>query len=75
MHSLTYTIVPDQRAQKVTYNQDLSIASVVVDALQTPVPDTGEGTLYSRNVFGKRAGPCEDLQNNDNTYNAKVDPA
>ncbi|KAH6613051.1 hypothetical protein C7974DRAFT_428779 [Boeremia exigua] len=71
----TYTIVPDQRAQTVTYNQDSAIASVVAVALQTPVPDPGEGALHSRNVFGKRAGPCEDLQNNANTYNAKLDPA
>jgi hypothetical protein len=25
--------------------------------------------------LGKRAGPCEDLQNNKNDYNAKLDPA
>jgi hypothetical protein len=71
----TYTIVHDQRAQTVTYNQDSAIASVVAVALQTPIPDPGEGALHSRNVFGKRAGPCEDLQNNANTYNAKLDPA
>lgn len=71
----SYTIIPDQRAQAVTYNQDSAIASVVAVALQTPIPDPGEGVLHSRSMFGKRAEPCEDLQNNDNTYNAKLDPA
>lgn len=71
----TYTIVPDQRAQTVTYNQDSALASVVAVALQTPVPDPGEGPLHTRNALGKRAGPCENLQNNANTYNAKLDPA
>jgi hypothetical protein len=71
----TYTIIPDRRAQTVTYNQDSAIASVVAVVLQTPVPDPGEGALHSRNALGKRAGPCEDLQNNANTYNAKLDPA
>lgn len=71
----TYIVVPDQRAQTVAYNQDSAIASVVAVALQTPVPDPGEGPLHSRNALGKRAGPCEDIQNNANTYNAKLDPA
>lgn len=71
----TYTVVPDQRAQTVAYNQDSAIASVVAVALQTPVPDPGEGPLHTRNALGKRAGPCESLQNNANTYNAKLDPA
>jgi hypothetical protein len=71
----TYTVIPDQRAQTVTYNQDSAIASVVAVALQTPVPDPGEGPLHSRNALEKRAGPCGALPNNPNTYNAKLDPA
>ncbi|KAH5641617.1 hypothetical protein HBI51_134850 [Parastagonospora nodorum] len=71
----TYTVVPDQRTQTVAYNQDSAIASVVAVALKTPVPDPGEGALHARNALGKRAGPCEDLQNNSNDYNAKLDPA
>jgi hypothetical protein len=54
----TYTVIPDQRAQTVTYNQDSAIASVVAVALQTPVPDPGEGPLHSRNALENRAGPC-----------------
>jgi hypothetical protein len=71
----TYTVVPDQRAQIVTYNQDSAIASVVAVALETPVPDPSEGTVHAHDAPGKRAGPCEDLQNNANIYNAKLDPA
>lgn len=71
----TYTVVPDQRAQTVAYNQDSAIASVVAVALKTPVPDPGEGALRARNALTRRAGPCEDLQNNLNDYNAKLDPA
>lgn len=54
----TYTIVPDQRAKAVTYNQDLAIASVVVVALQTPIPNPSEGPLHAHDALGKRAGPC-----------------
>lgn len=72
----TYTIVPDERAQTVPYNQATAIASVVAVAMQTPVPDPGEDTLQARHLdIRKRHEPCETLNNNANTYNAVLDPA
>ena len=72
----TYTIVPDQRAQTVTYNQATAIASVVAEALKSPVPDPGEDSLHARDLaVEKRGQPCEILNNNPNTYNAVLDPA
>lgn len=72
----TYTIIPDQRAQTVTYNQATAIASVVTEVLQSPVPDPGEGSLQARELaVEKRGQPCENLNNNPNSYNAVLDPA
>lgn len=72
----TYTIVPDERAQTVTYNQATAIASVVAVAMESPVPDPGENALEARHLdIQKRHQPCEDLNNNPNTYNAVLDPA
>lgn len=72
----TYTILPDQRAQTVTYDQATAIASVAAEALQSPVPDPGESDLHTRDLaLEKRGGPCDDLNNNVNAYNAVLDPA
>lgn len=72
----TYTVIPDQRAQTVTYNQATAIASVVAEALQSPVPDPGESDLHTLDIaIEKRGEPCENLNNNANTYNAVLDPA
>jgi hypothetical protein len=72
----TYTIVPDQRTQTVPYNQDGAVASVVAVAMQSPVPDPGEDAIQARHIdIQKRFEPCDDLNNNANTYNAVLDPA
>lgn len=72
----TYTIIPDQRGQTVTYSQATAIASVVAEALQSPVPDPGEDMLHARGlVVEKRGQPCENLNNNPNSYDAVLDPA
>ena len=72
----TYTIIPDQRAQVVTYNQDVAIASDVAEALQSPVPDPGANALQARYLdIQRRWEPCQDLNNNANTYNALLNPA
>ena len=74
----TYPIIPDQRAQTVTYNQATAIASVVAEALQSPVPDPreGGGDLHTRDLAIEKCGePCSNLNNNPNTYNAVLNPA
>lgn len=72
----TYTVVPDQRAQTVTYNQATAIASVVAEAMQSPVPDPGESAIRARDIpIEKRGAPCAALNNNANTYRAVLDPA
>lgn len=72
----TYTIIPDERAQTVPYNQATAIASVVAVAMQTPVPDPNENALQARHLeIQKRHQPCESLNNNANTYEAVLDPA
>ncbi|EMD85126.1 hypothetical protein COCC4DRAFT_66631 [Bipolaris maydis ATCC 48331] len=72
----TYTIIPDQRAQIVSYNQGAAIDSDVVEALQSPIPDPGANALQARYFdIQKRWKPCQDLNNNANTYNAVLNPA
>jgi hypothetical protein len=72
----TYTIIPDQRSQVVPYNQDAAIASVVAVAMQTPVPDPGENAVHARHLdIQKRWEPCQNTENNANTYNAVINPA
>jgi hypothetical protein len=71
----TYTIVPDQRSQVVPYNQATAIASVVAEALHTPVPDPGEDDLQQRDLLGKRLEACQSTNGNQNTYGAVLDPA
>lgn len=71
----TYTIIPDQKSQVVPYNQATAIASVVAEALHTPVPDPGEDDLNERDLLKKRLEPCQSTNGNANTYNAVLDPA
>jgi hypothetical protein len=71
----TYTIIPDQRSQVVPYNQATAIASVVAEALHTPVPDPGEDDLQERGLLEKRLEACQSTNGNPNTYNAVLNPA
>jgi hypothetical protein len=73
----TYTIASDVRAQTVTYDQATAIASVVAVALESPVPDVGEGQIQARHLgnMEKRRGPCEDTEGTPNIYNAVLNPA
>lgn len=71
----TYTIALDQKSQTVPYNQATAIASVVAQALQSPVPDPGEDDVQKREIFWKRVPDCADTGANSNIYNAVLNPA
>lgn len=71
----TYTIALDQKSQVVPYNQATAIASVVAEALQTPVPDPGEDDVEKRDIFKKRVPDCASTGANSNIYNAVLNPA
>jgi hypothetical protein len=71
----TYTIIPDQKSQTVTYNQATAIASVVAEALHSPVPDPGEDSIDKRDLLEKRLADCATTDGTANIYHAKIDPA
>ncbi|EUC44518.1 hypothetical protein COCMIDRAFT_6128 [Bipolaris oryzae ATCC 44560] len=67
----TYTIIADQRAQVVSYDQDAAIASDVAEVLQSLILDSGEDALKIHYFdIQTRWKPCQDLDHLDDNANA-----